>query len=304
MLRFFGRIGSGEPNANSRNADFSQEPNAHYHVRSTSTSSTSRRHVRHVRARTSEFVITKAYGGHYFSSAQSSWIDALRLSLPERQRDRQVALAALIGAASQCAASPGHTAQPFQPTRSAKKFLLESWNRDVLERTKAQLLETASKYAQIRGRARVADANESATELRDGDVVFIDPPYSGVHYSRFYHVLETVCRGRCGEVSGVGRYPPVRERPWSKYSVQSESRCAVTDLLKLVAARGATAIVTFPDKKCSNGISSHLLRQLAAEYFSEVQCKSVLGRFSTLGGDGAHRAARQASRELIMVLRP
>jgi hypothetical protein len=117
-------------------------------------------------------------------------------------------------------------------------------------------------------------------------------------------VLETVCRGRCGDVSGVGRYPPAKERPRSKYSVQTESRCAVTELLKLVAAQGATAIVTFPDKKCSNGISSHLLRGVAAEYFGQVRCKSVLGRFSTLGGDGAHRSARQASRELIMVLRP
>lgn len=252
----------------------------------------------------SDFQITQAYGGHYFSPHQAYWFDALRLTLPTTKAERYVALAALIGAASQCAASPGHTAQPFQPTSTAKQFLLEAWNRPVLGRTHVQLAEVARQFAQVQGRAIVSDANKAVAGLREGDIVFIDPPYSGVHYSRFYHVLETVCRGGCGEVTGVGRYPPTEERPQSKYSRQSEARDAVSSLLKAVAAKGATAIVTFPDKKCSNGISSYHLRQVAREFFSSVQCKTVQGRFSTLGGDGSHREARQASRELIMTLRP
>ena len=52
----------------------------------------------------------QAYGGHYYSPKQALWIDALRRTLPERKPFRTVALAALIHAASRCAASPGHTA--------------------------------------------------------------------------------------------------------------------------------------------------------------------------------------------------
>jgi adenine-specific DNA methylase len=140
--------------------------------------------------------------------------------------------------------------------------------------------------------------------LEENDLVFIDPPYSGVHYSRFYHVLETIARGECGAVSGVGRYPPPAERPRSRYSVASESREAVSDLLATISARGATAIVTFPDKKCSNGISSYLLEKLGRVHFREVERKIVRGRFSTLGGNGQHRDARQPSAELVLILRP
>ena len=117
-------------------------------------------------------------------------------------------------------------------------------------------------------------------------------------------MLETIARGQCGEVSGVGRYPPFAERPRSKYSVGSESREAISELLEKVAEKGATTILTFPDKKCSNGISSYLLERIGREHFGEVERKIVRGRFSTLGGDGQHRDARQPSTELVLVLRP
>ena len=62
-------------------------------------------------------------------------------------------------------------------------------------------------FASKKGSAVVADANATAKTLKAGDIAFIDPPYSGVQYSRFYHVLETVAKGECGVVSGTGRYP-------------------------------------------------------------------------------------------------
>ena len=83
--------------------------------------------------------ITKAYGGHYYSPSQAVWFDALRASLPARQPIKTVALAALIQAGSKCAAAPGHTAQPFQPTRTAKPYLAEAWSKDVVEKTRQAL---------------------------------------------------------------------------------------------------------------------------------------------------------------------
>ena len=68
-----------------------------------------------------KYPITKAYGGHYFSPLQAIHIDALLTTLPITNKN--TLLASLIHAASECAASPGHTAQPFQPTKTAKKYL-------------------------------------------------------------------------------------------------------------------------------------------------------------------------------------
>lgn len=253
--------------------------------------------------------ITKAYGGHYFSPHQAVWIDVLRTSLPSREPVKTVALAALIQAASQCAAAPGHTAQPFQPTRTAKCFIEEAWNKNIVEKTKAAFELLASQFAQRPGKAKVADANQAARSLQERDLVFIDPPYSGVHYSRFYHVLETIAQGSCGPVTGVGRYPACELRPRSRYSVKSESAEALGDLLETVAFHGARAVLTFPDHNCSNGLSGKSVHEIAAKHFW-VRKQQVDSKFSTLGGTGDHRgneagrSPRKHAQELILVLKP
>jgi len=253
--------------------------------------------------------ITKAYGGHYFSPLQAVWIDALRKTLPRAQFARDVALAALIQAASQCVAGPGHTAQPFQPTRSAIRYLDEAWSKDILEKTRKALILLSSLTAKKSGLAEKVDANVFAEKLKRTDLIFIDPPYSGVHYSRFYHVLESIANGHCGHVSGSGRYPATRHRPRSRYSLQTESRLALEELLEMVAGRGSRAILTFPNHKCSNGLSGRIVLELAARHF-RVRKLSIASRFSTLGGtsDGrgneAGRAARRRARELVLVCSP
>lgn len=253
--------------------------------------------------------ITRAYGGHYFSARQSLWIDGLRKTLPSRDPARTVALAALIQAASQCAAAPGHTAQPFQPTKTGKRFLQEAWARDLVSHTRNALLRLSEQYVKHAGEAKVADANEMASKLKKGDVVFVDPPYSGVHYSRFYHVLETIARGNCGEVEGVGRYPVPEKRPRSKYSMQSESQDALDALFREISLCGAKAIVTFPYHKCSNGLSGSIVRKIAEKHFT-VKIDKVKSKFSTLGGIGVkrrkikYRAARHDASEMMLVLVP
>src|ERR1700687_3622097 len=246
--------------------------------------------------------ITKSYGGYYFSALQATWLDALRKTLPKTEPERTVALAAMVCAASQCAAPPGHTAQPFQPTRTAKPFLVDAWHRNVVDHCEGALSAISKQYAKKRGRAEVADANEAAKSIAKGDLAFIDPPYSGVHYSRFYHVLETLARGQCSEVSGEGRYPAPDERPRSRYSLKSESSMALDDLFLAIASRGGKAIVTFPQRGCSNGLSGKTVIALAAKHF-KLEQHWVASKFSTLGGNNTHRNARRSTRELILVLR-
>lgn len=259
-------------------------------------------------ARQTDLQLTAGYGGHYFSPAQAVWIDSLLLTLPRRNPARTVALASLIRSASECAASPGHTAQPFQPTLGASKFLMEAWERDVVDRTQRAFEAVSDQCAVVAGNAEVGDANDAAHSLRKGDVVFIDPPYSAVHYSRFYHVLESIARGRLGEVSGSGRYPVQSERPRSRYSVPSEARGAFVDLLETIAMRGARAIVTFPNHECSNWLSGDDVKEIARQYF-KIRSLSVSSTFSTLGGpkgvqQNPGRFARRQTSEMVLVLHP
>lgn len=248
-------------------------------------------------------VITSAYGGYYFSPLQGLWLDAFRKSLPGDKEGRSLCLAALIWAASRCAASPGHTAQPFKANETAGKFLREAWKRDIGRYVHQSFLSIAPLHSRVKGSAFKADANQLADKLRDGDLVFLDPPYSGVHYSRFYHVLETLATNDAVSVSGTGRYPPASMRPQSSYSKNSTSHDALKELLKSLSVVGASAIITFPAGSASNGLSGESVRATADEYF-HIKSEKVTGRFSTLGGNSRGREARIDSDELILTMTP
>ena len=246
--------------------------------------------------------VWRNYGGHYFSPTQAASLDSMLETLPAEGNVRDVCLAATIMTASQCAAAPGHTAQPFKATKTAGPYLREAWCRDPLFLVGQAAKILVAMRALRKGDTKTGDANEIARDIKCDDLVFVDPPYSNVHYSRFYHVLETIARGDCGEVSGVGRYPPYAERPSSDYSRVRYSATAMANLLETLAGTGAAVVVTFPEQECSNGLSGLRIEEMAKDHF-EVVKKSVKSRFSTLGGNTRNRDARSIRNELILVMR-
>lgn len=247
--------------------------------------------------------IWNSYGGHYYSPSQSLTFDYLIKYLPSDEIDQSICLAAIIIAASKCAASPGHTAQPFQATDTAGKFIIEAWERDPVYYCKQALLEICPKHAENKGAAHVGNAVDVAAELSKKDLVFVDPPYSGVQYSRFYHVLETIAKGQCGPVEGVGRYPSLEERPQSAFSNKGQSEEALEKLLGNLSKAGCTVIFTFPNNECSNGLSGNKIIKTAKSMF-KIDKKIIKGRFSTLGGNNSIRDARKESSELILLMHP
>jgi adenine-specific DNA-methyltransferase len=248
-------------------------------------------------------VITRAYGGYYFSPSQAETIDALLTGLPSRGSSRDLCLAALIEAAASCAAAPGHTAQPFAATASALPHIRTAWGRDPADLARRALLALGVRHALVKGQCKVADAVSVVTKLGPGDLVFLDPPYSAVQYSRFYHVLETIARGSADSVTGVGRYPPPADRPTSEFSKVSTASPALLNLIRAIAARGSTMILTFPQYRASNGVSGEeLVEMVKPECWTDIT--AVPSRLSTLGGNNGTRAARWRSNELIVTLRP
>lgn len=244
-----------------------------------------------------------AYGGYYFSPSQALIFDYLLKHLPEDEPEQSVSLAATISAASMCAAAPGHTAQPFRPTQTAEPFIREAWGRDPLVYCRKALEEICPQYAKVSGETFIANAVEFATHLGSTDLVIVDPPYSGVQYSRFYHVLETIARGHCSPVSGAGRYPSISERPQSDFSKKSQSKLALQRLLTALSKAGVTVIFTFPAGECSNGLSGQTVIDMARMYFN-VEVRLISGQFSTLGGNNNRRASRKPSRELLLLMQP
>jgi adenine-specific DNA-methyltransferase len=247
--------------------------------------------------------IAAAYGGHYYSPAQAIALDSMRENLPLEEPGKSICLAALIAAASKCAAAPGHTAQPFSPSTTSERSIKEAWKKDPFVLAFKEVVDICGRAANKVGCAMVANALDVAATLNRHDLVFVDPPYSGVQYSRFYHVLETLTTWKTVEVSGTGRYPPRGQRPQSAFSNKGESVGAVRKLLEALASSKATVLFTFPNADCSNGLSAEIIQDIASENFT-VKSKAIAGRFSTLGGNNSVRKARLKSEELILTLTP
>jgi adenine-specific DNA-methyltransferase len=248
------------------------------------------------------FPFSRAYAGHYFSLTQALWLDALRRTVVCVEH-KELAIAALIEASSECCAAPGHTAQPFSPTISGLPHLLSAWSKDLCARVEKTYKQNATVFAKRIGSAVVDDALTQAEHLTERDLVFIDPPYSEVQYSRFYHVLESVAKGDIGSVFGVGRYPPIGARPQSSFSSKAPAAEELDQLMVRVGLSEARAIVTFPEGDASNGLSGDLVEAVCSQYFS-IKKRVVKSTFSTLGGTGKQRSARQGANELILDLVP
>jgi adenine-specific DNA methylase len=165
------------------------------------------------------------------------------------------------------------------------------------------LHDICTRHAQVVGKAFVSDALDAAVHLSSRDLVVVDPPYSSVQYSRFYHVLETMVRGQLSTVNGIGRYPPLHERPQSDFSKKSSSRQALETLIATLCSSGATVILTFPDEECSNGLSGEAVREIVGTYYDSEE-KTIAQRFSTLGGNNRKRDSRKASKELLILMKP
>lgn len=195
------------------------------------------------------FLASRYFGGSYFSFMQTLYIDGVFDAidrLPANQRT--TCLAALLSTASSMVNSVGKQfAQPMRPRRSdgtIKQHLIKQMCRDrTLDPGKTfsgwlsqyRSLQQGTSHRVIRG-----DYREVLAQLRDVAVIYADPPYTRDHYSRFYHVLETLCLRDCPDISttfpagegGISRGLYRSDRHQSPFCIKSQAPSAFIELFK------------------------------------------------------------------------
>lgn len=149
-------------------------------------------------------LVTRYFGGAYFSFRQAAALDAL-LDLAHRLPNelRDAGLAPVLSTASEIVNTVGKQfAQPIrprdrdgQPKRHLVRRILTDRAYDVFSTYRAWvdryagLPRTAGPHSAIREDFEAFLAKSSAQIIA---VFYADPPYTRDHYSRFYHVLETM----------------------------------------------------------------------------------------------------------------
>lgn len=155
-------------------------------------------------------LFTKYYSGTYWSYNQCVWIDSIRAVAEQYKSKPQYypILSSLIFAMSYVSQSTGHYAQYRDVTEDNMKDILSYRNRDIwpyFERKFIELIENVNGRSQD-FRVTTLDYVDCLRIIEEDSIIYSDPPYQSVHYSRFYHAIETLVKYDYPNVSFKGRY--------------------------------------------------------------------------------------------------
>lgn len=231
-------------------------------------------------------LFTKYYSGTYWSFEQCLWIDALR-QVAEDYKDTPVyyvILSSLMYSMSYCSQSTGHYAQ----YRDAKN---ESSKNDILiYRLRDIRTYFESKFNQLKQHLGSNNLNHTVTSLdyrkcldkiETGTLVYADPPYAFVHYSRFYHAIETLVKYDYPQVDHKGRYRSDRHQ--SPFGRKTEVKKAFQDLFLGIKKKKSNLILSYSN---TGMISLEEIIQIAKDNVGEgydVSYKEQDYKHSTMG---------------------
>lgn len=205
-------------------------------------------------------LFTKYYSGTWWSAEQCVWIDAIRQILDKlladgaiEKPDFDLGLTCLMHAMAYCSQGTGHYAQyrdaktassmkdinkyrqASLPALFTRKFgPLVAWNQ-------ASVVPLQHKLISEDYRSALANIPPS--------VIYADPPYAFVHYSRFYHAIETLVRYDYPDLqqkAGTlvkGRYR--EDRHQSPFSIRSQVASAFCELFQGVKSSGSNLVLSY-----------------------------------------------------------
>ena len=251
-----------------------------------------------------ESLISRYYGGVYFSYRQAVQIDVIMDAIRHYPytADKNVLLAALLSTASDIACTVGkHFAQPIKARDSKGKIKKLVYNKAIKDKTvdvAALFEEWLNKYVSLpKGKYNntifQGDYMECLKTLPDNvRTVYADPPYTRDHYSRFYHVLETMALDDVPEISTVKIHGSThvsngiyrKDRHQSPFCIRSKAPMAFEEMFKIIAASGRNLLLSYSpydETKESHPrvVTISQLMSWASDYFNNVEVVSA-GHFT------------------------
>lgn len=246
-------------------------------------------------------LISRYFGGVYFSYQQAVDLDILLETIHKVTdiKKRNVYLAALLSTASDIVDTVGkHFAQPIK-ARDSKGKIKSSivYNKAVKDKTINTLTlykEWLSRYIALpksknQHTAIQSDYLECLRNLPDSvRTIYADPPYTRDHYSRFYHVLETMTLRDTPEISTVKIHGEThisngiyrKERHQSPFCIRSQAPHAFREMFQIASSTGRSVLLSYSPydetkKAHPRVVTMQQLTDLAKEYFSSVEIKSA-----------------------------
>lgn len=239
-------------------------------------------------------LFVKYYSGTYWSFEQCVWIDALRKTA-ETFKNSQVYysfLSSIMYAMSYTTQSTGHFAQyrdgvTLKAMADIIIYRKKNFYKIFIKKFKELLLNLDDSLKDIK--TTTLDFEDCLNQIPEGTIVYADPPYAPVHYSRFYHALETLIKYDYPSVDFKGRYR--NDRHQSPFSQKGNALEAFKKLYVGIVNRKSKMVLSYSDNGVLNvdAIIKLAKSEFPPDYEIDIQIidhiHSTMGRFEDRARD-------------------
>lgn len=271
------------------------------------------------------------YLNSYFSLEQCIEIDSIKYAIDKLYESEMIDeyyfnlyLVCLIHAVSEVVSSVGKNfAQPMKVVNKngeIKNFAIRRCMRDrkmelqpyleemFLRLIKLESLQNSNKVF-CKNSLEALDLNE----MKNVDVFYLDPPYTIDHYSRFYHVLETLVKYDYPELEKKklngrvrimnGRYRD--DRFQSNFCIPSKGYSEFELLIKKIHSLGASIVLSYSDDDSEKDtrkrvVSRDELVKMLGNYYEVVNVKTLDHRYRKLSAKDDNRKEMNNGELLII----
>ena len=222
----------------------------------------------------------KTYSDTYFSETQCLDIDSIRYAIEQIQNEnkKNLYLTVLMSVMCKVESTTGHFAQ-YMPKDHKRVIPLRNMN--VWD----EFLEKCTDFKTIinnnmQNKSFNLDYKEliKLDEIRNVETFYLDSPYSGEQYSRFYHILETIVKYDNPIVSYKAKYR--NDRFMSGFCYKSKVSNEFENIIKFCKQNNSNLVISYSNKGV---INCEKLEDLCRKYYENVDIKTYDYKHSTQG---------------------
>ena len=236
-----------------------------------------------------DHLFAKNFSGTYWTYEQCVWIDAISsVARSEKYKDTflyNVIISSLMFAMAYCTQSTGHYAQYRDITEGNFNDILFYRKKEILPLFKQKFESLKEFYdgsnnSNFKHEYYNLNYLDVLDKIEENSIVYADPPYQFVHYSRFYHALETLVRYDYPYVKHKGRYRTDRHQ--SPFCIRTKVNGAFAKMFDKIYIKNGTLVLSYSD---TGMISLDDLIKLAKNSFKNyiIAFKEIDHKHSTMG---------------------
>lgn len=248
-------------------------------------------------------LFTISYSGGFVGLQQAIDIDSIRYAVDSAREDNKInpeshewCVIVLCHALANISNSTGHFAQYLALKEKTRVRYINKRVRDVWTIWRASLAK-AQPFGtrQWRNGNKVfrTEAIQLLNDLRLLEirpaVIYADPPYTTDHYSRYYHLWETLVLYDYPSLTSKGLYRA--DRFYSPFSIKTQAHSAFESLIESAARLKSTFVLSYPE----NGIfgdSTNVIKSILRCNFRHADLVVEIDHeHSSLGGSKGREKA-------------